>query len=152
MTSALDDPQRYGWRICRAPYAALDGEGARRFGGRWNSPGVPCVYLADSPALAALAVRVHLDLPAALIPEDFVLVQVALEALPTAIVAAMPADSRTVGDDWLRDCSTPLLSVPSALVPVSRNLLLNPAHPAAPSAREVARAPFRFDARLWRSG
>jgi len=61
------------WRLCRRPHATLDGEGARRFGGRWNSPGRPVVYLADHPALAALEVRDHLDLPFDLLPVDYVL-------------------------------------------------------------------------------
>jgi RES domain-containing protein len=38
--------------------AQLDGEGARLYGGRWNSPGVRVAYAADSPALAVLEVLV----------------------------------------------------------------------------------------------
>jgi RES domain-containing protein len=44
------------YRIARAAYSALDGEGARRSGGRWNSPGTPVVYTAGSRALAVLEV------------------------------------------------------------------------------------------------
>ena len=32
------------WRICREGQQELDGEGARLYGGRWNSEGVPVVY------------------------------------------------------------------------------------------------------------
>ena len=39
--------------------AAMSGEGARRYGGRWNPPGLPAVYLAESRALAALEILVH---------------------------------------------------------------------------------------------
>jgi len=49
------------WRICREPYAAFSGEGARRFGGRWNSRGVPMVYASTSLALAAIELFVHLE-------------------------------------------------------------------------------------------
>ena len=31
--------RRRVFRVCRARYARLDGSGARRAGGRWNSPG-----------------------------------------------------------------------------------------------------------------
>ena len=51
------------WRICRARFAdeAFSGQGARRFGGRWNSPGVPMVYSSSSLALAAMELFVHLE-------------------------------------------------------------------------------------------
>ncbi len=42
------------YRVCRRIYASLDGEGARRVGGRWNSPGRAVVYMAQSVALAVL--------------------------------------------------------------------------------------------------
>ena len=41
------------WRLCRRPFADLSGDGARLYGGRWNSPGRPMVYAAESAALAA---------------------------------------------------------------------------------------------------
>ena len=49
------------YRIVQEHWAAtaLDGEGARLYGGRWNSPGVAAVYLAESRALAALEILVH---------------------------------------------------------------------------------------------
>ncbi len=61
------------WRLTRAVHADLSGEGARRFGGRWNSPGRPLVYTAAEAALTVLEVRVHLDLPFELLPDDYVL-------------------------------------------------------------------------------
>ena len=52
-----------GWRIVPADHAAraFDGEGARLYGGRWNSPGVPMVYSSQHLSLAALELRVHID-------------------------------------------------------------------------------------------
>ena len=58
------------WRLCRRAHADLTGEGAHRVGGRWNNPGRPVVYLAEHPALAALEVPVHLDVPFDLLPVD----------------------------------------------------------------------------------
>ncbi|MDB6038389.1 MAG: hypothetical protein JWM99_2230, partial [Verrucomicrobiales bacterium] len=53
------------WRIIKEKYVAgaFDGEGARLFGGRWNSTGVRVVYVSDSQALAALENLVHLNPP-----------------------------------------------------------------------------------------
>ena len=52
----------HSWRLVHARYVvhAFDGEGARLYGGRWNSPGRPAVYTSGSLALAALEVLVHL--------------------------------------------------------------------------------------------
>ena len=39
--------------------------------------------------------------------------------------------TRTIGGTWLAGGSTALLRVPSAIVPETFNVLLNPAHPDA---------------------
>ena len=138
------------WRLCREPFADLAGEGARLYGGRWNSPGRPVVYAASSAALAVLEVRVHLDLPPELLPDDYVLVTIDLQDLATETMSNLPADPVAVGDAWLRERRTPVLQVPSSIVPESANLLLNPAHPVAPKAKIIRRRRFEFDPRLWR--
>ncbi|MGH7044336.1 MAG: RES family NAD+ phosphorylase [Acetobacteraceae bacterium] len=137
------------WRIARRPYADLSGEGARRWGGRWNRPGRPVIYLADHPALALLEVRVHLDLPFDLLPDDYVLMHVALPDGPLAEVTELPPDPQIAGATWLDQGEAVLLRVPSVLVPGAWNLLLNPTHPAGETARILARTPLRFDPRLW---
>jgi RES domain-containing protein len=50
------------WRIFKRRYkaSAFTGEGARLFGGRWNSKGIPVVYTSASPSLATLEMLVHL--------------------------------------------------------------------------------------------
>ncbi len=137
------------WRLCRAPFADLSGEGARLYGGRWNSPGSAMVYAADEPALAVLEVRVHLDLPPDLIPDDYVLMKLDLSGLAVEYLVVLPADPRAFGDQWLEQRRSPILRVPSFLVPDARNLLLNPNHPQAADAKKVATNPFAFDPRLW---
>src|SRR3954447_14432670 len=49
------------YRVCRRIHSRLDGEGARRVGGRWNSPRRPMVYMAQSVALAVLENLVHMS-------------------------------------------------------------------------------------------
>lgn len=137
------------WRLARAPFADLSGEGARVYGGRWNSLGRPMLYTADSAALAVLEVRVHLDLPPELVPNDYVLVTVDLGDLPVETVASPPDDTMSFGDDWLRDQRSPVLRVPSFIVPENSNLLFNPVHPLATAARAVRTREFAFDRRLW---
>ena len=56
------------WRLVKSRHAraAFDGEGARLYGGRWNSPGTRVAYASDSVALAALEVLAHLQSTAVL--------------------------------------------------------------------------------------
>lgn len=55
------------WRIVKRSHAssAFDGEGAWRYGGRWNSPGTRVVYCSANLSLAALETLVHLNPPVA---------------------------------------------------------------------------------------
>ena len=139
------------WRLCRALFADLSGEGASRYGGRWNLPGRPIVYAASSAALAVLEVRVHLDLPLDLVPDDYVLLTIDLGEVSVELVKSVPAAPSAFGDTWLRERRTSVLQVPSAIVAESSNLLLNPLHGDAKSFRMVEQRPFSFDRRLWSS-
>jgi RES domain-containing protein len=136
------------WRLCRRQHADLSGEGARIAGGRWNRRGRAVVYLAEHPALAVLEVRVHLDLPLDLLPDDYVLARVQLPDEPPG-VPADTSDPLEAGEIWLRDRQTATLRVPSLLVPFACNLLLNPNHARASDASIVSLTAFRFDPRLW---
>ncbi len=137
------------WRLCQDGYADLAGFGARRYGGRWNRPGRAMVYAASSAALAVFEVRVHLDLAPELIPDDYLLLTLDFDGLAVEVVDEMPEDPAAYGDAWLSEGRTPLLEVPSAIVPESTNLLLNPVHPEATPAHLIQQRPFRFDRRLW---
>ena len=139
------------WRLARSPFAALDGEGARRFGGRWNSPGRPMVYLAEHPALAILEVLANLDVPMDLIPVDYVALKFSIPddiAVADTDISPLTKEARSFRNAWLAACESALLRAPSVLAPESWNYLLNPAHPNAKRITEAGRHPFRFDPRL----
>ena len=106
------------------------------------------LYLASTPELSALEVRVHLDLPPRLIPSDYVLMSVDLDGPAIEEVSTMPADPQDFGDAWLKEQRTPLLRVPSAIIPEAANLLVNRAHPSA-GCRIITVRDFAFDTRLW---
>ena len=106
------------------------------------------LYLASTPELCALEVRVHLDLPPELIPDDYVLMCVELEGLAIETVSKMPADPAGFGNEWLKEQRTPLLRVPSVIIPESSNWLVNPLHPGAQCRIHSVRE-FAFDTRLW---
>lgn len=146
------------WRVARLVHPALDGEGAGRAGGRWNSPGIPVVYTSSTLSLAVLELLVHTDPD--LVPGDLdafeievpgSLVPHVLEAgrLPSGWrnIPSHPA-CRAIGDEWVGRRSHPLLAVPSAVIPEELNYLINPAHPGAGQIRVVRRRAFSFDWRL----
>jgi len=149
------------WRIVKRKHArsAFTGEGARRFGGRWNSPGVSMVYTAQSQALAALAMLVRLDSADLLqkyvvfevgIDEAFI-IRVDLALLPKNWRAnPPPAKARAIGDAWITAGSSVALQVPSTLVLSEFNYLLNPRHPDFAKLELGKPSPFRFDPRLSR--
>lgn len=137
------------WRICKRSYADLSGSGARLYGGRWNNPGYAVVYTAATAELAVLEVRVHLDLPPDLLPSDFVLIEIDLASLAIETLHTIPDDPAAFGDAWLTEARTPVLRVPSLIVPEASNLLLNPTHPDAAGAHVIGLRDFTFDRRLW---
>jgi RES domain-containing protein len=81
------------------------------------------------------------------VSEDVPMTEVALRDLPPDW-RDKPSTTRQIGDRWLDQSSTATLRVPSAIIPVGQNLLLNPFHLAARTVRvvEVIEAP--LDPRL----
>jgi RES domain-containing protein len=143
------------WRLTKEQFLpGLDGEGARLAGGRWNSPGLPVVYCSSSLALAALEALVNIPRLRRRAGELQPLIAVALEVDEAAIVdPGFPrtqhvAVSRAAGDAWLRSASSLGLSVPSRIIPLERNVLLNPRHPGMAEVTVTLTEPFVFDDRL----
>lgn len=56
--------------------------------------------------------------------------------------------ARRLGDTWLREGRSVVLDVPSVIVPVERNYLLNPQHEAFGEITIGKPQSFRFDDRL----
>jgi RES domain-containing protein len=152
------------WRICRAAFAAeaFSGEGARRFGGRWNSRGVSMVYTSSSLALAAIELFVHLAPNQQ--PDDLVYIEAILpagEPMRSVAEAELPhgwwlaANSaglnatRTLGDAWANSGQSLAIQVPSAALRPERNVLINPRHDALKEMQIAPPHPFIFDARMF---
>ena len=147
------------WRVVKAKHlsGAFDGEGARRGGGRWNSPGLAMVYTAQSAALAALEMLVHLNSGAllssyVLIPCSFpqrAVLRLDRTRLPAGWRAhpAVP-QLQLLGDAWLKNGLSAVLDVPSVIIQSESNYLLNPVHPDFASIDVGPAQPFDFDTRL----
>lgn len=152
-----------GWRLAAPEFAGtaedmLSGEGARLFGGRWNSPGLAAVYLGDSLALAGMELLVHLGNLDVLktyrkmpvyIPEALVM-HIEPEALPMGWETGSRATTRAIGDAWLSAGQSVVLQVPSAVVLGESNFILNPNHPSVDAIGTGPVSDFRYDPRLAR--
>ncbi len=147
------------WRLVSEARAddAFSGEGARLYGGRWTPPGVRATYLSTSRSLAALEVLVHNAERApssrflffeVRFPEEFV--QTISEHDLAADWRSYPPRKSTVelGRRWLQDRPSPVLRVPSILIPEESNYLLNPEHPRAEEIELRHPRPFTFDPRF----
>lgn len=144
------------YRIADKRFGAESGEGARLYGGRWNSPGRAVIYACSSYAGAMLEKLVHTgrQIPRHQVcvifnvPETLKLIE-----LQAAKFRGWDAEnckaSRRAGDAWLNDKSSAILLVPSVVFAVERNALINTAHPDARRVRVQSIEPVRWDERLF---
>lgn len=148
------------WRICRQRYAsaAATGEGARLFGGRWNSKGVAVVYASTSLALAGIETFVNLE--PNLRPSDLVFVEgeipstleigrIDVDTLPPQWYRSRDEFLRHFGDEWVQSGHTVALLVPSAAIRGEWNILLNPGHHNFSRIKFNPPEPFQFYARMF---
>lgn len=125
------------YRLANHKYkdATLTGIGAEKVGGRWNEIGTRAVYCSENIALALLEYYVHSD-NIALLPKDILVAKIEfpdewmvneIDDLPelwnqypyTPSTARMFTDLAKSRDFFA-------LKVPSAIVPLEYNIILNP--------------------------
>ena len=144
------------YRLSSGRYPGDSGKGAAIAGGRWNPVGVEVIYAAATPSLAALEVLVRYTV----LPRDFVLteihipVEVGIEVvvdhdLPPGWQSLSPVPAtQEFGRRWAKELRSAVLSVPSTIIPLERNYVVNPLHPDFPAIEFLPSKPFQFDPRL----
>lgn len=127
------------YRCARCRYIEdISGTGAFTYGGRWNSKGVRVLYTASNASLALLEVLVHIR--PLISNDDFCLLHLEcdsdlvlkLDAINLPInwyKNPFSAELAAVGDRFVREEKYLLLQLPSAILPVESNFLINPSHP-----------------------
>ena len=146
------------WRVVRPDLAAraLDGEGARKWGGRWNSAGRAVVYTAATTSLGLLEKMVHAE---SVLPPIYSAIPVTFDRdlVETIEPGALPVDWRAVpaprplqvlGDAWVDSMRSCVLEVPSVVVPHESNFVLNARHPGFASIAIGEPIELAMDARL----
>lgn len=127
-----------------------------RASGRWHTRGRRIVYCTENPAAALLEILVHLEIDLRDLPTRYRLMKLhAPDHLAVDQAGDLPPGwlerpdlTRAIGDRWLHAASAPLLRVPSAVVPETFNVLLNPAHPQAKQVKLTHLSEHAIDRRL----
>lgn len=153
------------FRLQKATFASpeniLSGYGAELFGGRWNTVGQAVVYTSATPELSLLETLVHIEelyldempvyvLAVIEIPKDSIL-DVTLSDLPNNWNDIhITLDNQRFTHSWLESESHLAMAIPSVIVPMSLNYLINPNHPRMKEVKVVEITPFSFDSRLFK--
>ncbi|MGM0586781.1 MAG: RES family NAD+ phosphorylase [Bacteroidota bacterium] len=147
------------YRISKAKFIEdLSGEGARRYGGRWNIKGTAVLYTSEHQSLAVLETLVHSSINA--LPTDLKLLTLSIpdhinpityppDSLPDNWRSyPAPRSLAELGTQWCKQQSSLVMCVPSVLAPTDDNLLINPSHPAFSQLKTERITEFTFDDRL----
>lgn len=145
------------WRIVpvKNTAAAFNGEGAKRYPGRWNLKGTPVVYTACNASLAALELLVHLE--SAEVLDTYVLIPVSYGKKLIKYVDKLPpnwkaypfsADLQMLGSIWANKKESLVLAVPSAIIEIEFNFIINPLHPDFGKLKIGTPIGFKYDSRL----
>lgn len=150
------------YRLAAEPHLTLTGEGARMYPGRWNEKGTPCIYTSQSTASATLEVLVNTGDWQAFLFRNYKLIHIQVADRKIKIIkeSELPENwndlvvsntTRVFGANLFRN-NILAFAVPSVVVPLERNIILNPAHrdfKRSVSVRKIT--PFKFDRRLLKS-
>lgn len=136
----------------------LSGTGAKLFGGRWNSIGVPAVYTSFTISLALVELFIHKN------TYDEILINHLME-ITIADNISTKIDYNKLKQNWQNDESycqyignqfltaptTIGMSVPSAIIEQENNLVLNPMSKDFNKKVKIKKVkPFLFDGRLFK--
>lgn len=128
-------------------------------GGRWNPKGIRMVYTSASVALAMLETLVHVHEVAVLMKRHVALAVEADDDLALDLDEALEQWSdiqsmseSDVGRRWVQEQLSPILRVPSVIVPTENNYLINPLHPDFAKLRIGDPMTIPFDPRLKQLG
>jgi RES domain-containing protein len=146
------------YRVGNAAYAKdLTGNGAKLNGGRWNNISVPCIYTAESRALAVLEYSVNVPLSAILRALSITTIDTGRTSIQELSISDLPGDwmvspapssVKELGSQLLKNMEAAIIKIPSIIIPEEFNYILNPAHPDAKNFRIADVKDFVYDIRI----
>lgn len=145
------------YRLASGDFANdLTGTGAKLYGGRWNSVGLPALYTTEHISLAVLEILVHIKFYNQ--PPDYHIVTLDIPDNKTAAIDHQKLKKtwkddinygRYIGDEFLNDGQSLILKVPSAIIEQEHNFMINPVHADAGKIKIRSVQKFSFDKRLY---
>ncbi|MEO7800858.1 MAG: RES family NAD+ phosphorylase [Ginsengibacter sp.] len=145
------------YRASASKYAEdFSGEGARLFGGRWNSPGIAGLYASQFISLCILEIIVRTDKH--YLPVDYKLISLEIpdELISEIHLKKLKAEwashyqyTQWIGEEFLKSNQSLALKVPSVIVPQEHNFLINPNHPNFKKLKLISIEPLEFDKRFY---
>jgi RES domain-containing protein len=146
------------FRICNSIYKDdLSGTGAKLFGGRWNSKGIPMLYATEHISLSVLEMLVHsqfqdfnieLSLLHINIPDTIFIKEIKLSKLKKEWIEDN-SYTKYMGNEFIKSTSNLLLKVPSAVINEEHNFLINPLHNDFKKLKIIKTQIFKTDKRLF---
>ncbi|MGE0281335.1 MAG: RES family NAD+ phosphorylase [Rhizobiaceae bacterium] len=142
------------WRISN--YADLSGSGGLYSEGRWHRQGIPILYCADHPSTSLLEILVHAN--RLTVPDSYQLLEI---DVPDNIPRHDPdlrgesnwqrnfEFTQSIGMQFVGEGRFALMRVPSVVMPMASNVLINPRHPAAARISVAGAYRYPFDSRLF---
>ena len=148
------------YRITQQEFAEdLMGNGARLFGGRWNSEGFFALYTSSSRSLALLETLAHtpakfLDvrvyhLITLSVPDNILTQKISVKNLLQGWDAPDTRPfTKKMGDTFLSNKKNLLLEVPSVMMPEEINYVINPLHEDMKQVKLMGKRRIFFDKRI----
>ncbi|MBN8838419.1 MAG: RES family NAD+ phosphorylase [Sphingobacteriia bacterium] len=135
----------------------INGEGARLWGGRWNAAGTPAVYCSGTISLSLLELLIHSLNYDTLLEHNLIVIDVPIKNIHKIQITQLKNDwqndvhySRFIGNEFLKQQSSLLLQVPSAIIPEESNFIINPKHKDFNKVKLSEVKSFTFDKRLFK--
>ncbi|MEO7263489.1 MAG: RES family NAD+ phosphorylase [Ferruginibacter sp.] len=146
------------YRLASSAYKDdLTGTGAKLYGGRWNSIGFPALYCTQNLSLAVLEILVRTGIN--ILPPEYSVIKLDIpekvtvqKILNSKLKPGWKTDiesTQWMGTEFLRNAKNAVLEIPSAIVDVEFNFLINPIHTDFKKIKLISAEKFEFDKRLF---
>lgn len=151
------------WRLEKERYVDVTfrGQGSLKTNGRWHHKGTQIAYASEHPSVAVLEKLIWLERYDVARSSMYVLCPLHLDPsshLETLDQADLPEGwdafphldaTRTLGTHWFEAERSAVLAVPSAVLPITTNYLINSFHPDFHELERGEPVPFSWDRRLF---